>query len=113
MLVGDDVYQAAGHHDDLAYRLAVELFLDLRRGEGCGFDRRGVGVGGDGDLVAELAVDLDHEFELVGDECGFVVSGPRQVGEHGGRRGLRQGCRSHAGVDLLAEMRGVGIEDVE
>src|SRR6202163_2198593 len=48
-----------------SHRRLAEDFLYRRRSHRGGLDRAVVGVGGDGELAAQLAVDLKHELDLV------------------------------------------------
>src|SRR4051794_14279621 len=60
-----DVHQLAGNDHDLADLLAVQQFLDLGAGEGVPLQLLAGGAGGDGQAVAQLAVHLDDEGNLV------------------------------------------------
>ena len=105
--VCDDVEDLAGDEDDLADGLAFEVLGDLGAGEGGGFGGFLVGVLGDHEAVAELAVHLDDEFDFVSNEGFRVVDWPGSFGE---KRGWPTGDRGYAGMDFLREVRGEGIE---
>ena len=103
--VRDDVHEAAGDHDDLADRLAVGVLPDVLVLLGGGLDGRLVGVGGDHDLGADLAVDLHDEFDLVLDEVLLIELRPGLLG--------KECVVAEAGVDFLGEVRGEGVEDLQ
>src|SRR5690606_21362627 len=75
----DEVDEPAGHDDELAQGLAAAVARIGLRGERRGLDGLPVGVGRDADRPTDLAVDLQHELDLVEGERIGVDLGPGRV----------------------------------
>ena len=77
----DDVHQSVGHHDHLAHLSPVERTLDFLRSER---KRLELGIGqapGDGQRVAQLALDLHRDSHFGLDQQGRIDRGPSGVGD--------------------------------
>src|SRR5262245_30412317 len=78
-LSNDDIDELPGNDDDALDRRAGRMLRDLgARPSGC-LDCFVVGAGGNGDFAAKLAVDLQHELDLILRKRAGVRLRPRRV----------------------------------
>src|SRR5688500_17026821 len=70
------IHPLAGHDDHLAHRLAVDEALHALVAQRPLAHLGLVGLGRHVDLAAHLAVDLQHQLDLVLHKGGFVPRGP-------------------------------------
>src|SRR5574340_914390 len=78
-----DIDQPARHHHDFLRRFAFHEFLHVGVGQGQLLDRLLRGVLGHGDAAPELAVDLQHQLDLVLHQRGSVHLGPGRIEQVG------------------------------
>lgn len=76
LLFDDDIDDSLRYNDDFHNGLAFGEFLDFRKSLGFFADFFARHSNRDGDCRADLAIDLDSEFDLVDDESRFIADRP-------------------------------------
>lgn len=104
-LIRNDVENFTGNINDLTDRFTLRLLFHFWIPKSKGLDGFFVGVLVDHESGAELAVDLNDELDGALDQSGLIVSGPLAFAQHSRSTQTR--------VDLLRQVRGEGVQDLE